>query len=47
MLYWLGLGGQQWTDVGTLVGGVVLVGLWWPTGGAVLMAIMNVTKIIE
>ena len=31
VLYWWGLGGQTWCDVGTLLVGVVLVGLGWPT----------------
>ena len=38
------VGGAMW---GTLGVGVALVVLWRPTASAVLMAIMNVTKIID
>jgi len=31
VLYWFFLGGQQRSDVGTLLVGVVLVGFGWPT----------------
>jgi hypothetical protein len=36
-----------WSDVGQFVVGVALVGIEWPTVTAVVMVIMNVTKVTD